>query len=505
MTDLADRPAAPPWDPPVVPAPQLVSRRPAAKAFIAFFTMAATAAAITAGLASFASSYPAEAVLMAGMLLGGAVAVYVGLRRFEWLVVAIIFTRSLLDVAGGAQVGPAELVGTMFLGFSIPWLLLNQRANVQINAIQATTVAFAVFALVSSVVATRPAAGVEWMRIMVTLTMILVVDRLVDRDASKAIRILRLVVLSAIIPVIVAIPQAAFGIGTVEIDGFPRIRGTFLFPNPFASYLAIVVIVVAAIQPALDRRFRRITMLVAIVAVVMMLATYTRGAWIACVVGLLVIGVVRTRSILVLLAVAAALVPVMAPSVLDRFSDLGEARQTVNIDAAANSWQWRLDYWSEILDLGDTSPITGVGLTGVAASLPEEKPPHNDYVRLVAETGWVGLAIYLAWLASIIVLAWQVWRRSDETAAKSTALAALATFLAIVVLASVANLVSQAVVMMYTGVIAGALSGLAHRTRVTDEDAAEPGADCGTNDDGPHAGSARSDGAIAGGTAAVTP
>jgi hypothetical protein len=83
-----------------------------------------------------------------------------------------------------------------------------------------------------------------------------------------------------------------------------------------------------------------------------------------------------------------------------------------------NSLSWRLNLWRYALDLAAHRPVIGIGL----GSFPTYSPklvgspvtPHNDFVRVFAEMGIVGLIPYL-WLCGTLLWAlYRLWRWAPD-------------------------------------------------------------------------------------------
>ncbi len=82
----------------------------------------------------------------------------------------------------------------------------------------------------------------------------------------------------------------------------------------------------------------------------------------------------------------------------------------------------RLAHWQAAITMADAHPFTGVGLGNYETAYPAYRVPswpnplghaHNDYLNVLAETGLVGLAGYLAGWALIVVWTWQTLQTSD--------------------------------------------------------------------------------------------
>lgn len=77
-----------------------------------------------------------------------------------------------------------------------------------------------------------------------------------------------------------------------------------------------------------------------------------------------------------------------------------------------NSFVWRLAQWTYLLDAWKTSPVLGYGLETSSALSPFHNGAHNDYVRSIAETGLVGLGLYLGLWTAVLTRLVRLWRDS---------------------------------------------------------------------------------------------
>ena len=94
----------------------------------------------------------------------------------------------------------------------------------------------------------------------------------------------------------------------------------------------------------------------------LLLSTYARGAWGAMLVGLLVIGLLQDRRIIIVLLVGLVAIMITVPSVATRLADLGGGGETVPGVVDPNSLAWRIGYWNEVLPYTAQTPISGIGL-----------------------------------------------------------------------------------------------------------------------------------------------
>jgi O-antigen ligase len=134
-----------------------------------------------------------------------------------------------------------------------------------------------------------------------------------------------------------------------------------------------------------------------------MVLTLTRTAILGTVAGIVVLAVVQRRRGLVVGLVGMAVAALIAlPGVAERFGSLDSSQQLGSSSPSGNSLEWRLSYWTEVLPLANSNPITGIGLNETQYQTDAAKQPHNDFIRAYVETGLIGLAAYVGMLGALI-------------------------------------------------------------------------------------------------------
>jgi O-antigen ligase len=126
-----------------------------------------------------------------------------------------------------------------------------------------------------------------------------------------------------------------------------------------------------------------------------LLCTFTRGAWASLFLALVVMAVLVERRFLIPLAVlcvAAFFVPAIHHRITDLFSPVYWSKTTSHLG--------RLGRWSMAFDAMSRNPLFGKGLGqfGGAIASAHHKSIYSDnyYAKTLAETGIVGLVLFLA-------------------------------------------------------------------------------------------------------------
>jgi putative inorganic carbon (hco3(-)) transporter len=419
--------------------------------------LVAVAASILSGIALASGASRTDVVLpiaAAGVLALGVLAV----SRFALFVAIILMIRPLLDaVKVGSETSgadPSAAISLLFVLAAGFWLLAQpgQLAGSLGSPLARPMIAFVAAGAISVAASEAPlTSAVELMRIATVAVILVVLDRLLQ-DRRRIRLVLLAVFASALVPVLIGFYQQLTGGGVVLAGGFSRVRWTFLHPNPFASYLTMLLILGAAVYPHLQRRLHRLGLVALLAACApLLILTYTRGAWIAAGAGLLLVGLIQSRRLVGALIIVVAVVLLAVPSVTGRFADLSQERRPSG--APGNSLAWRFGYWEETLALAE-NPVTGIGLRMVQANTEAQKQPHNDFLRVYVETGILGLLAYLWLLSALIRTAWRVVVTAPDGLARGLAVAFAGAVVAFITLSLVANVISQLVILWYFAAIA---------------------------------------------------
>ena len=297
-------------------------------------------------------------------------------------------------------------------------------------------------------------SAVEFSRILSVVVMAIVLERLaVDPPAVK--RIMFAAMGSALIPLLASLGTYAIGAPLMDKraalqDGIKRVRGTFDQANGFSRYLLFIIIMGVALYPHLPKRWR-IPMLAGLAGLgVLMILTYTRSSWLALVIGLLVVGWLQSKKLLLVLIAMGLGVALFVPSVVNRFADLtANDGPSTALTGEGNSLAWRFSYWTQVVNLAADNPVTGIGLRVTEEISGGNKQPHNDFVRAYVELGAIGLMAYILLLIAMARVAVRGVRDARAGWQRGVAVGFAGCFVAFVLVSLVANVMSQAVVLWY--------------------------------------------------------
>jgi O-antigen ligase len=144
-----------------------------------------------------------------------------------------------------------------------------------------------------------------------------------------------------------------------------------------------------------------------------LLFAYSRGAYAAALAAVTVLGLIKKRALLVLVAVLIFTWQVLLPTtVVERIAMTESASGELEESAAL-----RFGVWQHALRLFEENSIFGVGFNGFGLTLPEGArltDTHNFYMKTAAEQGMVGLTLLAAVLLFALSSGWRLYRRGES-------------------------------------------------------------------------------------------
>ncbi len=447
--------------------PRLASRKspvPPSAAIAALVVVLAGAAAATAVM--FVRGAPTVQVISPIALLAGIAFVALSCYRFEWFVLGVLAIRTLADVTkarpSGNQIasvvstapssvssGPAaSALAVLFIVISTVWLFANRR-DPSIRRITIADAAFAFFVtsclLSVLTAASRTAAVTEAMRIVAAVLMFVVLQRLLT-SMQRIRRTLIACAAAFVAPVALAGLQVLGTGGQFQTNGISRVVGSFLHPNTFGLFLAMFILMAVALFRHCPPRTQWALAGAIAINVGLLALTYSRGAWLALFVGLVLIAAVQSRQIFLWMIGVAVCAAIAVPSVVTRLSTVTSANAT---SGSTDSLFWRFKYWAEIWQLNHNNPVTGIGLHGTKFLTDQSKAPHNDFLRAYVETGLLGLLAYVVVIISLVAIARRALRVTSDGLSRGVAVGFAGVLAAYLVDSFGDNLMSEVVVLWY--------------------------------------------------------
>lgn len=220
------------------------------------------------------------------------------------------------------------------------------------------------------------------------------------------------------------------------VNSFGRMTGPYENPIDLATYFMVVVPILAGAALRQRGRARVAHWAVIGLAVICLGRTNSLGAWLGLGAGMAVFVTMRSslvrRTGLIILLILIAAAGVFLAQHPARFFELGSLSEIGKVD--------RLAMWQAALGMIRDRPLLGHGLNTFMANylaywIGGDRQPryaHNCYLQMTAETGLIGLVVFLGVLWQLFALVAAGFRRGDSarTLLLSGLAAGLLSFLA---------------------------------------------------------------------------
>ncbi len=410
-------------------------------------------------------------------LVGGVLTLAVLGARPHWCLALLLLARSSVDgVRDVIQFFPGAWYGFNLAGlFNIVGLglafffLARRLARGQSPLPTRPLQLYALFLLVSAIslpTSLHVAASLKhWTRLAGALGVALLALEIAHQPQRVRLT-LRVILLAALPPLAVGLYESFAGGGrffpgyTNTLFAF-RPDGTFDHPATLASFL-IVVSALALSALAFGRLLfpRPILWLLVGASLTLLGLTYARAEWLGGAVALGIIGWRHYRRWMP--AALLFLVGVLLFS--------GGVRERLFGWNANVSLVWRQDVWEVSRDLLAHPTLFGSGLETSLILINNIKPtitapPHNDYLRLALETGWVGGLLFVMVMLATLHTGWRAYRRGGVGAPEAAAdmavlgLTLLAVTVGGAIISLADNYLGYASVQWYIWALVGLLGG----------------------------------------------
>jgi O-antigen ligase len=408
------------------------------------------------------------------LLLIAAVVFVCFFAEFELVVMGLLILRSSLDIFSAQQLPAAYAVGVSGLTLVYVTCLLLTRKTVNVDwfwcflagwvlwqALWPILCVFGVLGLGTEVLSDNVR---EWTRLFSWLMVYLLVMQLKGR--VKPQKIISILFIALILPICVGLLQLVFPdsvlpsfLATYHGD---RLNGTLGHPNAFATFILFFI---GLTYWRLRWSSKRLPWLLLLGLLALMLIG-TRTMVVLGMLGIFVLVTIAPKfnwlnligGVLLLVLVLGLFIS--TPFGQERLQSIAQTplfNSNIDISRAIllsgsdyNSFNWRLAQWHYLLSAWQQSPIFGYGLATSKYLSIFHLEAHNDYIRALAESGLVGLATFVAFLAAQGVCIVQLLRQTTENREQhDLCLILLALFVAMLVGMSTENIWTHTTLWFY--------------------------------------------------------
>ena len=140
--------------------------------------------------------------------------------------------------------------------------------------------------------------------------------------------------------------------------------------------------------------------------------SFSRGAYVAFLVAWLFFGIVKMRKLLVFLVVFLAIWQAVVPPAVRERVTMTYDSQDHELESSAEA---RVTLWQDAMDVFRVDPVFGVGyLTYNYMHRTEYTDTHNLYVKILVETGIVGLVLFSLVMWRLYRMGWRLFRTATD-------------------------------------------------------------------------------------------
>lgn len=231
-------------------------------------------------------------------------------------------------------------------------------------------------------------------------------------------------------------------------------------PNALGSHMALLAPITMGLSASEPNRYHKIFFLLCgILMGTCLIVTFTRGAWLAFAGAVAVVAAIYDRRLIFLGVIAVVAIAVFVPEVTSRFTYLFSAEY---LEKSAGSG--RIKRWFDAYDKMRAEPLFGAGLGhfgGAAAHRAFGTPSvDNYYLKTAAETGLVGLTLFLGLILTALKQGYQAWCALKQSDLRYVAAGIFTGLLAVVLHNCVENIFEVPYLNTYFWFILGLLLSL---------------------------------------------
>lgn len=247
----------------------------------------------------------------------------------------------------------------------------------------------------------------------------------VIREREVAKRMILYIVIGSVLVVLFSVEEMIDKMGLSDLDK-SRVEGPHLQPNNFGGFVAYTLLPVASLFLIYINRLQAWAMTpYMLLALKILITTFSRGAYLAMALGGLTTGYLRGKVFFaswgVLGLVAILMFPSVLPeSVLSRLGTTGESVSTSDKKLDKSS-QTRLIMWEAATEMATESPVFGKGFgafpllkSGYTDQYVHESDPHSMYFYLISQMGIPVLVLFLLFLLNMFEMGRKLAKNSDD-------------------------------------------------------------------------------------------
>jgi len=351
---------------------------------------------------------------------------------------------------------PGGLINILIIFFCLLYFINNRKNPLRVP-IAGFYIVYLIVVGISIFYSPVPEFGLKFLARQISpfCIFLLTADIIIDKAGLQ--NILAVILLSSVIPIVIGFNQLA-GKGLNS-----RISSSFGHANQYSFYLLLICLVTL---PFLLSKKSRDIILYAAFLVGGFTAIIFTGARITfltlCLTAVLFCLLKRKWKLLVVLFVILTVILILPNPVSQRAGEVYDLIKSQSPDRYNLSQPigWRLFTWRKLIQQWRERPVFGFGagstypVTEVYSYTP--LAPHSGYMRLLYETGLVGLAAFLLVLLRLLWICWRGIKKNTGVFKRNLNIAALLTVFAYIMILFTDSILEYYFISIYYWAVAGA-------------------------------------------------
>jgi O-antigen ligase len=183
--------------------------------------------------------------------------------------------------------------------------------------------------------------------------------------------------------------------------------------NGMGAFQAEIIVFLIGLSAFVRRKAVRIALwAVALTSVYSLVLTFSRGGYAGFLIGVLVLGLIKERKLLLVLVVLLATWQGIVPNAV-RERVFMTYEQGEGLDSSAEE---RVVIWEDALNVITHNPVLGAGFDTYEfmGRVGDYRDTHNYYLKVLLELGFVGLFVFFWLIASACRLSWELFRTAHD-------------------------------------------------------------------------------------------
>jgi len=392
----------------------------------------------------------------------------------KYFLFALLFLRAITDwfsqnnIVNQWQISYnySILVGVIALAFSVLTILQNYKKT-KTNRLLIPYLIFLTITALSLLASVNISASFTEIVRLVTIFSLAITASLLITNKQELLQLSAVMIFSAIIPTAVAYYQYATNTGLfVPFEGVSnRLLGTLAHPNLFAYFLIIPIslaVYFLIYQEKIftterkNKLFKIFIFIFLIISLPPFILSYTRGAWLALIITLFFVSIKRYKKFTFV---------ILAVLIIPFFFLKPVQNRIENALSDNNSISWRLEYWQTGFKIAQNNLLLGNGPATAEKVMADkyatesgaEIAIHNDYLKILLDSGLLGLLAYLFLIVYLLYDLTKIYLNSKNKSSQTILLTALGLSLAIFTASFYDNIIRNTPLMWFYWVLVGVI------------------------------------------------